>query len=704
MYTSPNKEYIQKKNKLYDPYQLGSNQIAKRFKIALDVLLSEKYYEGTEYGQYYNSRRVDGRSKIYVDQPEIERKLKEEFVDVDSDITKFLVGYTGVGKTTLLRNVFQIFDRDICEKDNNLVIYFSFYSMTPALEASPKVVVQEAVRGVFDMAITHLCGVDFIERIKKCNDDYYKDFYDFIYHNNKSMIHSYLINPMNREDLISENPCRKILAYIQHKDPFDYTLSEFKFQLYLYELKYHKQFNNIILLFDDLEAKTMDYQNELIELAWHIKKCLQAFRNRKYSFKILITLRNYSFRLQQIRLKEAFREINKNDIILKNNVPNLSEVLSARMNCVKESKGILEQIKEIDSYRVASASLDMILKQLYGQYDKMLLSLTHNNIFVSMKLLMRIVTNKKHLGKYEIFNDGAFLISPERYNIRNSINDSSRLGNADVFYSLVYGEDDVYQDTKDYYLTNIMHFRKEENVDTELMGILIIQFLIRDGICMGDINYDGLKTKEGSEIVQEILNVFDNCTKEQHQNLKQGLNAMMKHLYEGGVLLQSIIEPKKEDSNKFSREYAEDIQVYLSMRGFQLYKMLETNSLLFEAYRDDIDTEIDKNDVATLKLSKFHRIKYCFDYTRTLICKEEKYLRCVSDKKQYINTFGPATALIVLMKGLKESILKYYSLDSSEKAQLTSEFNEQTKRINDYLTGINIDEGANFETIEAIIT
>ena len=25
-----------------DPYQLGSNQIAKRFKIALDVLLSEK--------------------------------------------------------------------------------------------------------------------------------------------------------------------------------------------------------------------------------------------------------------------------------------------------------------------------------------------------------------------------------------------------------------------------------------------------------------------------------------------------------------------------------------------------------------------------------------------------------------------------------------------------------------------------------------
>ncbi|HCI55300.1 MAG TPA: hypothetical protein DFI01_05170 [Bacteroidales bacterium] len=704
MYTSPNKEYIQKKNKLYDPYQLGSNQIAKRFKIALDVLLSEKYYEGTEYGQYYNSRRVDGRSKIYVDQPEIERKLKEEFVDGDSDITKFLVGYTGVGKTTLLRNVFQIFDRDICEKDNNLVIYFSFYSMTPALEASPKVVVQEAVRGVFDMAITHLCGVDFIERIKKCNDDYYKDFYDFIYHNNKSMIHSYLINPMNREDLISENPCRKILAYIQHKDPFDYTLSEFKFQLYLYELKYHKQFNNIILLFDDLEAKTMDYQNELIELAWHIKKCLQAFRNRKYSFKILITLRNYSFRLQQIRLKEAFREINKNDIILKNNVPNLSEVLSARMNCVKESKGILEQIKEIDSYRVASASLDMILKQLYGQYDKMLLSLTHNNIFVSMKLLMRIVTNKKHLGKYEIFNDGAFLISPERYNIRNSINDSSRLGNADVFYSLVYGEDDVYQDTKDYYLTNIMHFRKEENVDTELMGILIIQFLIRDGICMGDINYDGLKTKEGSEIVQEILNVFDNCTKEQHKNLKQGLNAMMKHLYEGGVLLQSIIEPKKEDSNKFSREYAEDIQVYLSMRGFQLYKMLETNSLLFEAYRDDIDTEIDKNDVATLKLSKFHRIKYCFDYTRTLICKEEKYLRCVSDKKQYINTFGPATALIVLMKGLKESILKYYSLDSSEKAQLTSEFNEQTKRINDYLTGINIDEGANFETIEAIIT
>ena len=100
----------------------------------------------------------------------------------------------------------------------------------------------------------------------------------------------------------------------------------------------------------------------------------------------------------------------------------------------------------------------MILQKLYGEYDKMILDLTHNNLFKSMQLLMRILTNRRHLGKYEIFNDGAFDIDPQKYKLANPSVDKGIPGNDVVFCSLAYGEEEAYRDANDYYMTNVMHY------------------------------------------------------------------------------------------------------------------------------------------------------------------------------------------------------------------------------------------------------
>ena len=702
MFRSPNKEMKRRDNKIFNPFQLGDNQIAKKFQRAFNVLLSSEYYEGTDLGKFYNERREDGRSKIYVDQEELEKRVYREFINIDKDITKFLVGYTGVGKTTLLRNIFQIFDRDVNEIDNNLVIYFSFYSMSSARSGEKKDIVQKAVIDALEMAITYLSGLSYAERLISYNDEYYKGLFEYIYENNKMLIHSYRNSPKYTDDLNEKNIYRVILNWLEDKDPFDYTLCQLKYYLKKYEEKNNRKLKNIILIFDDIEAKSIEYHNEVIELAWHIKKCLQAFKDREYNFKCLITLRNYSFRMQQIRLKEAFREINKNDVILKDQVPNLSEVIGVRLKYVLQHKKILESVKEPDTWKQAAEKLDLILSKLYGQYDKMLLSLTHNDIFKSMSLLMRIITNKNHLGKYEIFNDGAFVIIPEKYNVINYSNNPAKPGNDDVFYSLLYGEREGYEDVGDYYLTNIMHFKKNEGVETELMGIYIIQFLICKGIYMGNDSYDGFQTKEGKAIVEEILEIFDLSTSDEKEIMRRGLEAMMKKLYEGGALLQSIIEPQREDGNAFFREYSGDLRVYLSLRGYQLYQMLKSNSLLFEAYRDDIDTELEDNDMLTLKLSKFKRIKYCLQYTSYLFRKEIYYLRNNADKSIYVERLGVDIGTVVLMEGLRESILVYYNFDSQEKKLLTELYNNIAVDVNDYLEEINAREGIILTKVQII--
>lgn len=119
-----------------------------------------------------------------------------------------------------------------------------------------------------------------------------------------------------------------------------------------------------------------------------------------------------------------------------------------------------------------------------------------------MQLLMRILTNKRHLGKYEIFNGGSFIIDPKNYKLMNQSIDKSMPGNDDVFYSLVYGEEDAYQDANDYYMTNIMHYVKKENKETELMGIYIIQFLIKQELCIATDAYDGFDSKEAKLLMK----------------------------------------------------------------------------------------------------------------------------------------------------------------------------------------------------------
>lgn len=713
MFRSPN-TYFFKNN---DPYAYGVNQLKKQFKWTISALLSTEYYAGSDYGKIYSQRRADGKSKIYVDQKDLEDRLQFQFMDLNEDVTKFLVGATGVGKTTLIRNFFKVFGRDVVEENGNLIIYVSLYSMVSAKENIPEKSLISAIDSSVREAITYISGLKYIDRLKQYDDQFYSDFFDFIEINNNHLIHLYPESPEYTEKLKLGNPKETILNYIMSTASLDYDLSLLKYYIHISK---DKQFENLIFIIDDIEGLNLEHTSIIVETMLHVKKCLQAKRTnlddlkmsdspflkdmeRTYNVKTLIAARNYSFRnIRWERKRTVYREINSSDVILKDTVPPLSEIINARVNCLENNPHILEKYVKKQVFIDESKKLIYILKNLYGKYDDMLLALTHNNIFLSMKLLMRIITNKQFVGKDEMDIKGAFDINPSIYYSVSNKKDAAPFSNDDVFFALSYGEGSMYVDGDDYYLTNIMHYKKHYEIDTRLLGIYIIQNLLSSNMYFDKNGYDCELSIEGAEISNRILELFAFPSKDEAESFEKGLTLMLKHLYEGGVLLQSIIEPKYDDAKDYKREYYPDMKIYLSRRGVKLYEMLGLNSLLMQVYRDDIDTDLESNDVGTVNLNPVSRILYIIQYVRVLFEIEAGYLRLVNDKEKYYTGMGSQFATVILMRGIKESIDTYYAA-SSEREQIVKAYNDLARDMEEFICDYNEADTYKFENVEIVI-
>lgn len=706
MYRSPNGNKTIKMNQRNNPFSLGNNNLRVRFKKALSILLSREYYEGSLYGKIYNKIRPDGRSQIYVDQPVLEKKVQKKFIEVEDDIVKFLVGPTGVGKTTLIRNMFHVFNRDVTITDNNFIIYVSFYSMVSYFDKAKETdtIIQDALLGAINEAVSYLDGRDYVDRLVSYDDAYYDDFYSFMCENNKHLIQTFPDNSYNAER-VRQDGHKYILDWIAENKPMDYHMCQLKYYLNLYKKRTNKMFNNIILILDDLESLDSKYAKSIIDCAYHCKKCLQANFDRGYYFKALISLRNYSYRIQQIRRKEAFREIPWDDVIMKDIVPELSSVLEKRTSYVLNLDEMLNSVDDREAFKSASESLQTILLKMYGQYDKMLLSLTHNNIFKSMTLLFRILTNKSYLGKYEIDRanqNGAFDISSKDYHLENHSSNSGIPGNDDVYYALVYGEQGIYFDSEDYYLTNIMHYKSKEGVSTELLGLYIIQYFIQKGVNLNDPSYDGFESLKCSKVIDTIMSLYSFSSDTKFKTIYEGFESMMEYMYRGGVFLQSIIEPIKEDIDSEYREYTPEMKVFLSLRGSQLYNMLSYNALLFTTYRDDIDTDIEKNDVLTLDMSMNERMLYCLSYIDFLADKEIELFRAVSDYENYKNVMGSELAVTILMKGMEETIKVYYVNDTQSRQEIVQQYHLIQRKVNGFLDSIYNESQVMFTHVDPI--
>ena len=685
----PNEHSIRLKKDLNHDLSMGNNQIGLQFKELFD-LLKTHYYVGTKYDDTYNKLSEDGMSKIYVMQPDLHREL-DMFVENEQNSTAYLVGYTGVGKTTLLRNYFRIFDRNPIITDDTIILYKSFLS--------DDIKNVDQFRRILASSINFLI-TEIIKKNKSSSSHIKSDeqFYNYILKNKGETLFDLRLTDELLQNLTDKRVINELLDNLYEKKPLAYSLLRLKFLLISLN-KYKK----IVFIYDDIERHDKEIQLEFIDsVVDTINNCFAAIETN-IKIKTLVSLRNYLYRTNNARRLSALRKDDPYDnheikapYILKKYIPSLTNIIKRRYDMLKEIVPP-SNIKRYDDYK---QDLDIVFNRLYNNYDNIILNLTQKNIYTSLRLFSKMLTNKRYIGKYETENKGAFEFDSSNYLFKSD----------DVMYAFAYGEDDIYYSDNSIF-ANILYNHEEQCENSDLISLYIIRYYYNNQYN----NFYGDRTVPVKIILDNFDNIFSrytDCINDKYKCFSEKAFNIIKPLYKSGVLLKSVhdIEFDEDFWDDNSRTCDKDSLLYLSPRGTQLYEMLNKNTLYFNIIRDDIDTELEFNDTLSRDLSEIQKLQYYLNYIKVLFQKEKAYISAANRSlKTYIKAFGNELIISILLEGFVETITTYFTdknrdINKEALSDILNQFIDFYRDINEYIDFIYREYRVIFKINEKIVS
>ncbi len=616
------------------------NQIGKRFSRIFNTLTDPSYYTGTKYGKNFNRLNDDGTSKIYVYDP-LEEELKKIHYSQNNEF-KFLVGLTGMGKTTLLRNYFKITDRDIKISDSDIIIYISFY-YADLLSDNPqksieKEIVKYLLRTVKKLLIEH-------KEIYTNSEKFWSDFYNFIISNKPTLLENDKIIPNSSffDDVFNPLSYDKIQEKL--KKTCENNTLEYYSSLIKYILTKIQKAYNIFIIFDDIESKEEKFHKTTVELARHLHSCFSAIENPRITIKTIIALRAYTFRCNIGRQSQARRESIQHDTILKKNSVNLLDIFNKRFEEIEETQLTKVITKNIESYNQAKTQLYCVAKSLDRIGGHLIYNLSNYNLCDALLIYCNIMINLDWIAEDEAETSGAFQIDSKNY----------RITTENLMYVIANMEVDNYME-KSGYVPNILYNDKE---GTDLIAVYIIKYLLINGID----NIYGEKYITGSELLQKIRDLFvkRNDSNIRYEYWTEQINSVLNYLYNTGILFRSLYDIEDPNDSQIERKYDENFKLYLSPRGKCLYTLLSKNAVLLELYRDDIYTDIPNNDKLTVELSTVDVFDYLLKFLQTCYNLEKNNIGCaIPNLELYQENVGNEYITSTLLEGVLKNISAYF--------------------------------------------
>ena len=644
--------------------------IVKIFPETFELILSTEYNEGTYYGNFRNFDEKSGQSTIYVPQPDLEDELRD-IVERESDSFKWLIGFKGIGKTTLLKNHFRIFERGAEIRSNQLVIYISFMG---ALKAAGDV--ESFIAGYIQDASNALIESEPKVKELSVHPDFWNDFYAYIKINNSPRLSAFDDLPGHKTDTKEEK-----LHLFEEKEPEVYRVWLLK-----YYLEKSAQITRVVLIFDDLETFGYDVQTEIIQSAMNLNECFKTNKTRNYKMKTFVSLRTITIRENLRLLNDAFRNNLQRDCILKKSIPDIQNILNQR---VEEGKTNLEPIRFAE-WEGAATVLRQITRRLSSQEGIFITKLTNYGIFRALSAFGTIIGNKRYFHRGKEYKEGMF--GKEGFKIEDF-----DFGQDAIYKALFLQERDAYRSQRGDLLCNILASYSAQRDNCELLGLYIIQYLLRS-LSNEELDLYGVEDdcETGEHIVKSICSAIAKKGTDDYQDLEGCLDWMMKHLYKGSVLLRSIYddEDPEEAGNAAEKEYCDSGRLYLSLRGKALFDMLLDNSLLLEILIDDIKRPNPKS----FEMDFSDRTLYLLDYIKGLFQSHETaFIRSanqIDGLVRYIKQFGNVFLTSKLLVGIRRSISRYFNMPAVEEAkkeEVKRSFNAVLKIMEDYSNRMNDD-------------
>jgi len=622
-----------------DRNNTSGGEIMKVFK-EFHVLLNDGYYEGTKFASDYKEI-CDGLSKIYVHQP-IEDDLAT-IVDDSSHSLTCLVGFTGMGKTMLLKNHFKRNEFEIDVKDGKLTIYISFQPVKTVANKQTK----EHIIHYINNAIELLCKTYEEIKVFSESNDFWQLFFKYIEEYFEFMKAPRHLIPSTSHGLVFPSFSER-LKEMEKEDPLKYYCAMLTFLA-----KQAKDINRIIFIFDDIEAiPNEQIRSEAAGYVLQVDECLLRAATGSYKVKTIFAVKSYSFRHHKYRMEHGSRFNPDIDVILKKDIPKLSAIFDARLNYVtEEMKKRGESKKNISIYQNAREILAIISNLLSWKSESLICHIANNDIIDAFGLFIKILANDKYFVKNREVTPGAIRIDPSNYNL-----DSLEK----VVKAMVLGEGDVYNSYENNPFCNILKVHNEEQSGCEMIGLYIIKYFLMSHK-YGNNDMYGKTFEKGCDVVENIVRLFKKDDTFECQ-LRNRLNYFMKFLYKESVLLRSIFDHvAPNESESPVRDYKSNYGLYLSWRGMELYNWLSHNSIFFQIFIDDIDTGLNI-DVRTLPRMNFkEKSLLLIDYTRKLFEEtEKKYISQTIKLEEYCMCFGREFLTSVLLEGIAKNANAFY--------------------------------------------
>lgn len=640
------------------------NQVGRRFSKVFRVLLNPGYYEGTTFADYFYRFDKNGKSKIYVYDP-LEQEL-EALETLDGNNTKYLVGLTGMGKTTLLRNHYRIQKRDVIIEDGRIVVYISFYNANLSIE-KPQGSVEKEVVGYLARTVDKMQNQAIFEDKQK----FVEGFYDFL-EGNKAPLIAY-----RSSDTLSD-----FLAGITGErtkdDKLDKLLRESPIEFYCSLIKYlvsklKEQGNiirRIILIYDDIEAKRDIFHKSLIDVANHVHACLSAYDNQDCFVKTIVSLRAYTFRENVGRQSEARRLSILNDTILKKETVDIHEIFERRFREIEEIEEMEKKVSKLSSYQEARKCLEYLIQNMDRIARNMIFDIVNYNLCNLMLLYSSVLTNMTWISCDEQEHRGVFKLDDKHY----------RLTQETILNAIANGNEKVYINKRNTFIPNLLYNDME---GTDLVGLYIIRYLQNNEL----FYVYGDKYIVGDDLTERLATLLSGSTGETGRYLiwKRRIEYILEYYYRTGLLLRSLHDIEDAGDSDIERRYNGSFKLYLSPKGVCLYSLFRRNAVLLELYRDDICTELPENDKLTYDMKKMEVFRYLILYVEALFqCEQINIANSVMRLEKYVETFGSDFIICDLLEGIIHNLVAYYREDKEPCIILIEEVRKLYKKIQDY--------------------
>ena len=625
---------------------LGDNNLRRVFDDCFDIMLSSCYNDNTKSSRYFSKMNDDNTSAYYVHQKDIELQLDNIYA-ATVDMDRFLVGFTGIGKTTLLKNHFKIINANpFIDNNKTLVAYISVYSDDINNTTELNKVFAGFLQSIYLLLKKH---IDF----DLSNDQNATDFYNFI-DNYKSR----LLNNNDMFDKKKKTPQQALKSLSQRKAVQFYSL----LIKYLVEKinNIEPTINQIFFVFDDIESQRKEVHVPFISKALNIVACLRMIDDRNFNVKSIISLRNYTFRYHQARQAKAKRSYS-DEAILKTTIPKMRDIFEKRFQVYYDNSDVKKTISDEKTWLSAKETLESVVSNI-ADFGEMISSLAHYDISHSLKLFLQVLTNRRWFAPNEYYYQGAF----------GQLKSSDYMSQKErIFKALMYGENEIYVDNEDSLIPNILAVHEEENSGTELLSLFVLEYMFTLQRHK-EITLYGQSKIKGNELRDNIKNIL-NFSSEKVDKLEKTI----KKLYEQEYLLHSVFEPECNnisEERETYRQYDGDFGLYLSIRGNKVLDMLSRDSLLFEVLRDDIDTDLKDNNVPSSQMNQTSKLIYLISYCSKLFEIEKEYIS-YANKELYFKNFNNSFIIIRLLKGIHNTNHYFYKNEDDDsllvKAELT---------------------------------